>query len=182
MDTVYFLCAAIGGTILVVQTLLLLVGLGGDVAGHDADAGLHDGDAADTFFKVLSVKTLVAFVTFFGLAGLAAQRAAWQPMPAFAVSLAAGAVAVAVVGWAMTGLARLQSMGNVDLANAIGSVARVYLRIPGGNQGRGKVIVEVQGRRLECKAMTRGAEIPTGASVTVVAAPDTDTVEVQLTP
>ncbi|MEM7203536.1 MAG: hypothetical protein AAF628_24950 [Planctomycetota bacterium] len=180
MDTLYFVCAAVGGSVLVVQTLLLMLGMGHDV---DVDGGVHVHDvhdAGDGFFKFLSLKTLVAFLTFFGLAGLAAQRAGWGSLPTLATALGAGAVSVLVVGWLMSGFAKLQSRGNVDLTNAVGAEARVYLRIPAESRGVGKVHVEVQGRRVECKARTRGAEIPTGATVTVVAASSQDTVEVML--
>ena len=88
-------------------------------------------------------------------------------------------IAVFVVAYIMTGLAKLQSSGNVSLDNAVGTEARVYLRIPAARGGAGKVTVAVQGRSIECKAMTAGPEIPTGAQVRVVAA-GSDTVEVQL--
>jgi len=52
----------------------------------------------------------------------------------------------------------------------VGLTGRVYLRIPGGKAGRGKVTLQLQlqGRTLECKALTDGAELPTGATVRVV--------------
>ena len=186
METVYLVCAAVGGTILVVQTLLLLIGLGGDdVDVHDVDVASdfdHDGDSSDAFFKVLSLKTLTAFMTFFGLAGMAARVRGWEPTPTMLVALGAGVVAVIIVAYIMAGLTKLQSKGNVDLTNAVGTEGRVYLRVPAEKSGRGKVIVQVQGRKIECKAVTGGAEIPTGSQVTVVSAPSQDTVEVQPIP
>ncbi len=176
MDTLYLVCAALGGTILVVQTALMFIGLGGD-AGDVADVG--DFDGADVAFKVLSFKTVVAFLAFFGIGGLAAQGRGWDPTQVLLVALGAGAVAMILVAYLMTALLKLQSQGNVDLGKAVGVQGKVYLRIPAENQGLGKVILEVQGRRLECKAVTRGAELPTGAQVTVVATPAQDTVEVQ---
>lgn len=187
METIYLACAVIGGSILVLQTLLLLIG-GGDADAHfdvghvDTDVGQVDvdhSDASDAFFKVLSVRTLVAFVTFFGLAGMAAKESSMQPSATLLVALGAGTLALFVVAYLMAGLAHLQSEGNVDLRNAVGKRAHVYLRVPGGGEGRGKVVVEVQGRRIECGAITHGAEIPTGAEVKIVALPTPGTVEVQ---
>ena len=76
MQTVYLGCAAAGGTVLFVQTAMMLFGGGG----HDADAfhadhadighsgsGEHHG--GDTGISLLSVRSIAAFLTFFGLAG-----------------------------------------------------------------------------------------------------------------
>ncbi|MBI4879489.1 MAG: hypothetical protein HY812_07510 [Planctomycetes bacterium] len=187
METLYFYCAVIGGSLLVLQVILLLIG--GADSGADADvdasADVHlDADmdahagASDAFFKVLSLKTLVAFLTFFGLAGLASLKGGLGKTPTVVISVAAGCAALYIVAWMMAGLSRLQSSGNIDLRNAIGSAAKVYLTIPARNSGRGKVTVAIQGRTLEVKAMTAGAELPTGKIVKVMALPAEDTFEV----
>ncbi len=188
LENVYLFCALVGGTVLVVQTILLLVAgmdQGGDAtdAGGDADAGVaHDATldhhdvghaqshaAESLFLKWLSIKTVVAFLTFFGLAGLAGGRADWPPVVTLLVALGSGFAALFVVAWLMSSFSRLQSAGNVNLANAVGQTGKVYLRIPGSLGGAGKVTVEVQGRTVECRAITAAAEIPTGAPVRVVA-------------
>ena len=94
------------------------------------------------------------------------------------VSVGAGLTAVYVVAWMMSSLAKLQSRGNLDLQNAVGSTAKVYLRIPAAKSGVGKVSLAMQGRRVECKAVTEGAEIATGTQVRVVGLSGTDTLEV----
>ncbi len=200
MSTMYLLCATLGGTILVVQTILLAVGAGADTDA-DVDVGdLHDGDlghgevshghdlghghdhdtaqAADSFLKLLSFKTLVAFVTFFGLGGLATSRSGWDSLPALVVAVCAGCLALYIVAYLMAAMARLQSKGNIDLRNAVGQTGKVYLRVPAEKSGQGKVTVAVQGRRVECKAVTPGPEIPMGAEVRIVGASASDTVEV----
>ena len=174
METMYLACAVIGGVLLVLQTLAMLLGIDGDV---DADAGV-DADAAGAFFQVFSFKTLVSFFTFFGLVGRLADRAGQPAWIAFGAALCAGLAALFVVAWLMAGLARLQSRGNLDLLNALGSLGRVYLRIPAAAAGRGKVTLSVQGRSVEVKALTAGRELPTGSLVEVVAVPASDTVEV----
>ncbi len=189
MDTVYLICATAGGTILILQTLLMLLGLGdadadaGHDVGHDMDAhgDLDHADAADSFFKILSFKTLVAFLAFFGLAGLAGQNAEMASTTTLLMAIGAGSVALFIVAWLMAGLAKLQSKGNLDLRNAVGTKGSVYLRVPGEKAGPGKVTLLVQGRKIECKALTAGPELPTGAQVRVVAVPSDDTVEVQAT-
>jgi membrane protein implicated in regulation of membrane protease activity len=186
--TAYLLCAVIGGTILVVQTLLITMGAGsdGDVDTdpgdfHDGDIhDLHDGHShgADSFLKIFSFKTLVAFVTFFGLGGLASAKGGTAEAPSILVALAAGVLALFSVAYLMGAISRLQSKGNVDLKNAIGKAAKVYLHVPGERSGAGKVMVAVQGRKVEARAMTPGPAIPTGAEVRVVAVNEADTLEV----
>jgi hypothetical protein len=189
--TAYLLCAVIGGTILVIQTILIAVGAGSDGDADvdaDVDAGdLHDGDVshdpvdahgADSFLKIFSFKTLVAFVTFFGLGGLASAKGGTADTPSILIALGAGVAALFIVAYLMGALSRLQSKGNVDLKNAVGKAAKVYLLVPGDRSGAGKVMVAVQGRKVEARAVTAGAPIPTGAEVRVVGVNESDTLEV----
>ena len=187
--TAYLLCAVIGGTILVVQTLLIVTGVGSD-GDVDTDPGdLHDGDfhdvhdtahshGADSFLKIVSFKTLVAFVTFFGLGGLASAKGGTAEAPSILVALTAGVLALLSVAYLMGAISRLQSRGNVDLKNAVGKAAKVYLQVPGERSGAGKVMVAVQGRKVEARAITPGPAIPTGAEVRIVSVNEADTLEV----
>jgi hypothetical protein len=187
MQNVYFGCAAVGGTILVLQTLLTLFTGGHDVDGahdvHDLHDVSHDGDAhatghGDAFIKLFTFKTLVAFITFFGLAGLAGEWNHTSPATTLTLALLAGGAALFAVAWMMHLLALLQSKGNVRLENAVGGTAQVYLRIPAREEGPGKVTLSMQGRTVELKAVTTGPEIPTGTLVKVVALRPGETLEV----
>lgn len=181
METVYFVSASIGGAILVIQTLLALFGSAHAEIPADAHVEFdvaHDLNAADSFLKILSFKALVGFATFFGLAGLAADRAGFDRLPTALVALGAGIAALYAIAWMMAGLSQLRAEGTVDLANAVGTTAKVYLRVPAHGAGHGKVTVAVQGRTLETKAVTTGSELPAGTIVRVVRAPGPDLVEV----
>jgi membrane protein implicated in regulation of membrane protease activity len=172
LRTLYLVCAVVGGTALVVQTVLIAVGAG--------DHDVHDGSVADAhdhvsghpseglFLKWLTLKGIVAFLTFFGLAGLA-MGSGNGPLRTLPVALLAGVAALVLVGWLMSSFGRLESSGNLDLANAVGKSGTVYLRIPARKTAVGKVVVEVQGRSIEVGAVTAAEEIPTGAPVRVVA-------------
>jgi hypothetical protein len=188
MESVFFYCAVVGGTVLVLQTVLIVLGLGhtdtdfavdhdpGDVLDTSGDHG--HGHAGDAFFKILSFKTLVAFVTFFGLGGLACLNSGLKTTSSLAAAIAVGLAALWLVAWLMAALAKLQSTGTLDLRNAVGASAKVYLRIPAKHAAPGKVTVLVQGRSIECKATTSGEEIPTGSAVRVVGLIGPDTLEV----
>ena len=181
MELSYMACAAAGGTVLVLQTLLMLFGVGD---GHDADlhhdvgAGDHDGEHADGAFSLLSVRAVASFLTFFGLTGWMGTSKGWGETITILSAVGAGLVLMVIVAWMMRMQSKLQSKGNLDPRNALGQSARVYLRIPGRNSGFGKITVKVQGRSAEFNAFTLGDELATGALVEVKSMRTPDTFEV----
>lgn len=185
--SIYLITAVVGCTLLALQIVMMLIGLGTDHDvgdGHDADAGVDahvdgagdaDGHAVDSheghgnmFFKLLSLKALCAFASLFGLTGLALlHEEAVGSAARIGISSAAGVSSFLLVGWIMRSFGKLDSSGTVNLRNAIGKSASVYLRVPGAGDGAGKVTVEIQGRSVELQAVTDGEEIKTGARVMV---------------
>jgi hypothetical protein len=196
MSTVFLFCAIIGGTVFVLQFVMALIGLGhghldlvGDIP-HDTpdlgDVGHAHGDAADHgstwLFGVISFRTVVAALTFFGLAGLAAVQANQPPVVAVAVALAAGAAALYGVHWLMQLLYRLGHDGSARIERSMGQCGTVYVPIPPGHAGAGKIQLCVQDRIMEYQAVTSHPEkLPTGAKVVVVNIVSPTTVEVELT-
>lgn len=180
MYWVYLIAAVLGGTVLVVQLLLMMIGLDGGDDGSTEFAMDEAGVGSTDFFAYLSLKSIIAFLTFFGLTGLAVRASGWQPFPGMDIVAAflAGCLAFYVVGLLMIGMKRLESHGNLDLSQAVGKVATVYLRIPAARSGEGKVTVPVKNQLVEMKAVTQGEEIPTGEKVQVVAFLKPDTLEV----
>lgn len=155
---------------------------GGDAhvgAGHDADASHAGHHGTSWLVGVLSFRTVVAAITFFGLCGLTAQSAGAAPVNVMIVALAGGAAALYGVYWVMRGLYQLRCEGNVRMERAVGRPASVYLRIPAHNSGLGKVQIDLQNRTMEYQASTDGEEIPTGAAVTVVRVVNASTVAVE---
>ena len=177
---VYFWTALVGCTLLVIQVILQVVGLGGEAdadVGADTDMDLHTdaevhdpahGTAGNVFFGFLSLKALVSFTGIFGLTGLSLEDAGYTGFHRMALSLLAGVVAMIVVGYMMRALHHLSSSGTIVLRNAVGHEAQVYLRIPAHGEGQGKVTIELQGRSVELQAITDGADIPTGRVVKVI--------------
>jgi membrane protein implicated in regulation of membrane protease activity len=169
MSTVFLYCSVIGGTILVLQFLMLAFGVGGDTEAHGGSHAGHDvGHDQGAFLKLFTLQTLSTFFCFFGLVGLGTEQFGWSPLAVLVVAVGAGITALWFVAKAMRGLSRLQAQGNVDLRNAVGSTGSVYLRIPAAGQGHGRVLLRVQDRTVECRAVSNGAEIPTGIAVRVL--------------
>ena len=207
MEQFYQVCAILGGTIFAGQFLLSLMGLAGDHdisgdsggdhfggdhalgGGHDAAGGdaHHDGNvghesATASFVRMLSVRTVVAGLTFFGLGGLAANAWGSHPMGSLAIACAAGFAALYLVAWIMRALMRLRADGTAHIENTVGLVAVVYLTIPGHRAGKGKITVTVQNRTMEYEAETEYDTLPTDTLVQVIAVSGPDTVDVVTAP
>ncbi len=184
MNSVYLVCAIIGGAVFLMQLAMQLIGLDHDVdvdmdidIDVDVDAGGDHGDSS-LFFGFLSFRTMVAAVLFFGLTGLAGKEAALPPFTTGIVAVGAGIVAMIVVGAIMSALKKMQASGTLDIRYAVGQPGSVYLTIPGENGGSGKVSVTVQSRLRELLAVTPGNELPSGTKVVVTRVVTADTVEV----
>lgn len=195
--TVFVLCALVGGTILVLQFLLLLIGLGGealeidvpgDDIGGDFDGGVDYG-GADTavdhhvgsswLFGVISFRTVVAALAFFGLAGLAAREAELGEFGQLAVATAAGLAAMYGVYFMMLSLTKLRSEGTPRIHRAVGRHGTVYVTVPAEESGAGKIQLNLQNRTVEYLALTSGQALSPGAKVVVTDVVTPDTVQVE---
>jgi membrane protein implicated in regulation of membrane protease activity len=191
-ETIYLSCAVLGGTLLVCQFLLGLIGFGDhhdagtdhdvhDTGGdHDTQHEHGDHDAHATWFVgVLTFRSAVAALTLFGLAGLTARvNLHFDPLQAGVIALAAGAGTLFLVAYMMRSLHRLKADGTVRIERAVGHNGTVYLTIPAAKAGRGKVTLNLQNRTVEYQAVTPNQQLPTGAKVVVTAVIAPDTVEV----
>lgn len=129
------------------------------------------------FYEMLSLRTVSAAVTFFGLTGKAALARGMHPMPALIISVIAGYAALVGVYWLFKQVFRLQNAGNENVRLAIGLPATVYVPIPGGRAGVGKVMFRLQNRVVEYQAVTDHAErLATGDKVVVDDIINSDTV------
>ena len=178
-------CAVLGAALLVLQIALASLGahvhgdVHLDVQAHEGHGLAHDaGHGLDLF----SARSLTAGLAFFGVAGAAAARAGWRPGVVAFCAVVAGLAAMIAVAWIMGQLLRLEEDGAVRESGAVGAPATVYLAIPGGRAGVGKVTLTLQGRTVEYEAVTAGDRLPTGASVVVVDVVAPGTLEVVSTP
>ena len=194
MAMFFLICAVVGGTVLICQFVLTLVGLGGDhgvdishdiahdfaggaghhVGGGDAhgtDSSGHDTShhGSSWLFAVISFRTLIAAVTFFGLAGMAA-RSASQPVGIqLLLAVLAGIGAMYGVHWLITAIGRLGEDGTLKVRTALGQEGTVYIPIAGGRAQAGKIQLRLQNRLVEYEAITNQPErLATGTKVKVV--------------
>jgi membrane protein implicated in regulation of membrane protease activity len=170
MVSLFVICAACGGTVLLAQFALSLVGLADHHGDGDVHADGHDHDGAhpSPLAGLLSVRALSAAVCLFGLIGLAATAAGLGVALSLLLAGGAGAGAGALTAAAVRGLHRLRAEGTLNLREAIGQNATVYLTIPEKRSGLGKVTLCLQNRTVECDAVTAQGRLPSGSRVLVV--------------
>jgi membrane protein implicated in regulation of membrane protease activity len=191
MTYLFILCAVVGGTILVCQFVLTLVGFGHDVGdlAHDISVDVHtdapadvqsddahvDGDesghhGSSWLFGVISFRTLVAASAFFGLAGLASESAGYRLPMQLLIATGSGAGAMFAVHALVKQLGRLNQDQTLRVQRALGRVGTVYIPIPAQKVSSGKIQLALQNRIVEYEAITSSEEkLPTGAKVRVIA-------------
>ena len=174
MDTLFLVCALLGGGTLLLQLVLGIFG----IVDHHVDFSHHDHPAA-AGLDLFSVRSLAAGLAFFGVGGMFGAwlgLGAWVGIP---VGLVTGGAAMLGTAAALRAMARLESDGSVLTEEAIGEAGTVYLAIPA--DGAGKVHLVLRGRLVELDAVSRSGAIATGSPVMVTDVIEGDTLVVSPT-
>lgn len=128
------------------------------------------GNPAD--FSIMRMFTLQGMITFLmvtGWSAIASISAGAAPVMSIVLGVFLGLAAMYAVARLIHASRRLTENGTLDLRNAIGESARVYIPIPQEGGGEGKVTMYLQGRYVECTAVSQSASpLKTGASVRIV--------------
>lgn len=170
-EQVFWGISLIFSVLFIIQFVVSLLGLDFD---HDADfevggsSAVDGGYTLDADFTLLSVRSIIAFFTFFGWTGVIALRSGASTLVALGFASAAGFVAMFIVGYMLYLFSKLNEDGNIDINEALFQVGEVYLAIPSEEKGHGKVHVKIQGSLREMDAVTKGAPLPTGAPIRIV--------------
>jgi len=178
LTTIFLICAAVGGTVLVLQFLLLLIGLGGEALnidvphdighhfggdfhgdvggdiGHDLGGDVHAGAAHDVhhgdhhvastwLFGVISFRTVVAALAFFGLGGLGAEAAGMEESGQLLTGGVAGLAAMYGVYALILSIGKLKAEGTARIEHAVGKHGTVYTTIPADESGSGKIQINL---------------------------------------
>ncbi len=187
-------CVAIPATLLlIIQTVLTLIGFGdsgeglnvSDTSGIDVDFSVdadvassggdvsvgHDASqGAGAPFQFFTVQGFVTFLCVFGWMTIVLRKGGMSPYASAGIGFLIGLASMFGVAKLFQASLKLQSNGTLNLTNAIGKSATVYIKIPGKAAAKGKVNLVVQERLIECDAITLGrSDIPTGSSVKVTA-------------
>lgn len=182
-----FYCIAVPSTLLLlIQTIMMLVGLGDDAASDIGDVDVSDADVSDGVFgdneiteipddfgleglRILTVKGIISFFVVFSWVGIVLESVGAQLFITIPVSAVCGLATMLLLAFLMRAVMKLRSDGNIDTKNAIGTSGKVYLTIPPARSGEGKVQLLLQGAFVELGAVTDDEiAIPTGSEIVVV--------------
>ena len=137
---------AIGGSIIfAITAIAALFGFGGaESADADIDVDM-DGeidivhpDSGLFDFKLISFRSILAFIAMFGWGGVVFGEHGWLGL---AVAIGCGLVTMAITAYLIMSILKLQQNGTRANASLVGKKGTVYLAIPAG--GRGKVILDL---------------------------------------
>ena len=169
---IFALIALPSTLILLLQTLLMLIGIGDGADDADLDLdGAADGDVEiDAGLAIFSVRGILSMLTIMGWVGFALLATDLPEWVSVLIALVSGVLTLIGMAYLMRAVMRLQSSGNINIENCIGKVAQVYIPIPPLSTGTGKVNITVQESYREFSAITTAQDtLKTGAFVRVVA-------------
>ena len=168
LELLFAASALVGGILFLLWFALMMIGgVAADI--FDGRLGMEGvGDrGADASFKALTFQGLMAFMMFFGLAGLYTLKSTETSTIAIAVGGVAGFASMYGTGKLFQLFITLQSDGTVAISESIGATGSVYLRIP--HNGAGQVQVNFGGRMRTMNAKSHDdAEIGSGEFIEVV--------------
>jgi len=183
LQKAFFIIGVIGSMVFLIQFVLMLIG--GDSHG-DADVSVDTSGAgdfngaphgtevdavhadSDLGLKLLSIQSLSVFLMMFGLVGLAVSKGGkYGDGVAFVVGIGVGFLFMYLVAKMFAFFKSLQNSGTLDLRNAIGQEARVYLTIKPDEPGQVEIVVQEHLKILSARSRDN-SKIPTDARVRVV--------------
>ena len=167
-----FALIAIPSTFLIVlQTVLMLIGIGGDnAADADGDIDVDDLEIPDDGLALFTVRGVTSMLCITGWVAVALLETTLPQGVSIAIAILSGVATLIGMAYLMRAVYKLQSSGNIDVENCIGKIGEVYIPIPAAGNGSGKVNLTVQEKFSEFSAITTSDDqLKTGAFVRVVA-------------
>ena len=179
MDTllqVFWIIALISSVVFVIQFILTLVGM--DHSDIDVD---FDGDGTMDFgdgINLFSIKNLFGFLVGFGWTGVCLYDSITSDFVRILVAVCVGCLFVAMFVLIYKQTRKLDRNGAFDIHDCLNKTANVYLRIPAGGEGKGKIQISINGSVHELDAITDEDAIPSGQNVKITEIIDNETLKV----
>jgi len=150
----YWYTSVISSGILVVIILLNVIGF--------------DLDEIDIGVDFFSFNSVIGFFCVGGWTGyLANDYTSFDQWIVLLISVLSGLVTYVGSIFILRRLKSWESSGNIDLANAVGKIGKVYLGIPAKGGGEGQIEILIQERLKIVKAISQSGKINTGEKVIV---------------
>lgn len=180
---VFWAIALITSLVFAIQMILTFVGIGDADADVDMDmcggADFSDGSTLDMggSMQLFTVRNLINFFLGLGWGGVCLSSLIHNTVLLVIAAVGVGLLFVYAFLLVYRQLFRLESNGAFHTDDCVGRTVDVYLTVPAGRSGNGKVQVSFSGSVQELAAMTDSATaIPSGAKVRVLEIIDSTTV------
>jgi len=181
----FFVAAFFFSVFFLWQLVMAIIGLGGGDAtldthvepttGHDSPT---DASETITAFKLLSVRSILAFCTLFSWAGALYMDNQVPVSRSLLYAFAWGIAAMLIVSWILHMLRRMTETGNVKIEACVGADGTVYLDIPAGGQGEVRVLCSGVMTHFKARA-AGGTAMKSGTPVRVTKIAGPNIIEVE---
>ena len=170
--------------VFIIQSILTFIGADVDSAFDvDVDTSMDGADLSNIArgAHLYTFRNFVNFILGFGWSAILLQESVPSIPLRIILSVLIGLALVTAVMYLFKWLAGMQQSGNINLQkSAAGCEGKVYLTIPEGRSGSGKVQITINGAVREYDAVTESeTPLKTGTSIRVVDALDANTLLVE---
>ena len=168
MMSVYWGFAIGGSASFAITAIAAIFGMGGAESGDidvdmDGEIDIVHPDSGIFDFKLISFRSILAFIAMFGWGGVVFGEYGWK---GFGIAIGCGLVTMVITAYLIMSILKLQQSGTRANASLVGKKGSVYLAIPAG--GRGKVILDLGDSTREITAYS-DVELAKGTPVETTA-------------
>lgn len=165
LKTMWFIAIPVS-VIFIIQTIMTFMGTdSSDGLEADFDGDFQGGDAP---FQLFSLRNLINFLLGFSWTGISFYNTISNNIWLILLAVSVGILFVVLFFIIIRQLQKLAENNSFKISNTLNKTAQVYLTIPGKKQGKGKIMISVNGAYHELDAMTASDSIPSGAVVKVI--------------
>ena len=173
--------AIFSSAVFIIQSIMTFVGMDSETnfdGDFDGDMSA-DGAGESTPFQLFTFRNLINFMLGFSWTAIALRSSTENTTVMLVCGVVVGVLLVCAVMYLFKWMSGMQQSGTIQAEDIVGSKGAVYLTIPAGRMGEGKVQVTVRGAIREYDAMTDGDRLHNETPIRVVAVLNGHTVLVE---
>ena len=173
--------AIVASAVFIIQSIMTFVGMDSETnfdGDFDGDMSA-DGAGESTPFQLFTFRNLINFMLGFSWTAIALRASTESTSLMLVGGVVVGVLLVCVVMYLFKWMSGMQQSGTIEPEALVGCKGSVYLTIPAGRTGEGKVQITVRSAIREYNAMTEGDRLPNEAPIRVVAVLNGHTVLVE---
>lgn len=173
--------AIVASAVFIIQSIMTFVGMDSETnfdGDFDGDMSA-DGAGESTPFQLFTFRNLINFMLGFSWTAIALRASTESTSLMLVGGVVVGVLLVCAVMYLFKWMSGMQQSGTIEPESLVGCKGSVYLTIPAGRTGEGKVQITVRGAIREYNAMTEGDRLPNETPIRVVAVLNGHTVLVE---